>query len=96
VGCVPRCSVGVFHRRRLEAACFRQGIGLLEQFARDNRIRIRQPHRQHAEETHSPLTNGNELWPISIAIGLLDGAKRLLEWKTTRARYPEQPEVYIT
>jgi len=26
------------------------------------------------------------------AIGLLDGAKRLLEWKTTSARYPEQPE----
>ena len=31
-------------------------------------------------------------WPTSMPSGTLDGTRRLLEWKTTTARYPEQPE----
>ena len=39
-----------------------------------------------------PLANGNEFVAYVDAIGQLDGTQRLLEWKTTSARYPEQPE----
>jgi hypothetical protein len=70
----------------------RQGIALLEQFARDNRIRIRQPQRNMQKKLVRSLANGNEFVAYVDAIGHLDGARRLLEWKTTSARYPEQPE----
>ena len=70
----------------------RQGIGLLEQFARDNRIRIRQPKRNMQKKLIRPLANGNEFVAYVDAIGQLDGTRRLLEWKTTSACYPEQPE----
>jgi hypothetical protein len=70
----------------------RQGIGLLEQFARDNRIRIRQPQRNIQKKLVRSLANGNEFVAYVDAVGHLDGSKRLLEWKTTSARYPEQPE----
>jgi PD-(D/E)XK nuclease superfamily len=74
----------------------RQGIGLLEQFARDNRIRIRQPKRNLQKKLVRPLSNGNEFVAYVDAVGHLDGTKRLLEWKTTSARYPEQPEGLIS
>ena len=70
----------------------RQGIGLLEQFARDNRIRIRQPKQNLQKKIVRPLANGNEFVAYVNAIGQLDGTRRLLEWKTTSARYPDQPE----
>src|ERR1700680_3786777 len=70
----------------------RQGIGLLEQFARDNRIRIRQPQHNMQKKLIRPLANGNDFVAFVDALGLLDGKKRLLEWKTTSARYPDQPE----
>ena len=70
----------------------RQGIGLLEQFARDNRIRIRQPKRNMQKKIVRSLSNGNEFVAYVDAIGHLDGTRRLLEWKTTSARYPDQPE----
>jgi hypothetical protein len=70
----------------------RQGVGLLEQFARDNRIRIRQPKRNMQKKLIRPLANGNEFVAYVDAIGHLNGTRRLLEWKTTSARYPEQPE----
>ncbi len=38
------------------------------------------------------LSNGNEFVAYVDAIGHLDGTRRLLEWKTTSARYPDQPE----
>src|SRR3984893_17695951 len=70
----------------------RQGIGLLEQFARDSRIRIRQPERNMQKKIIRSLSNGNEFVAYVDAIGHLDGMRRLLEWKTTSARYPDQPE----
>ena len=39
-----------------------------------------------------PLSNGNEFVAYVDAIGYLDGTRRLLEWKTTSTRYPEQPD----
>jgi PD-(D/E)XK nuclease superfamily len=38
------------------------------------------------------LSNGNEFVAYVDAIGHVDGNRRLPEWKTTSARYPEQPE----
>jgi hypothetical protein len=70
----------------------RQGIGLLEQFARDNRIRIRQPKQNMQKKLVRALPNGNEFVAYVDAIGQLDGTQRLLEWKTTSSRYPDQPE----
>ena len=70
----------------------RQGIGLLEQFARDNRIRIRQPKQNMQKKIVRSLSSGNEFVAYVDAIGHLDGTRRLLEWKTTSARYPDQPE----
>jgi len=76
-----------------------QGIQLLDRFAQDNRIRIRQPRKNlQVKFTRSlPCTNGsgnghgNEFVAYVDAIGLLDGTGCLLEWKTTSSRYPEEP-----
>jgi len=70
----------------------RQGIALLEQLARDNRIRIRQPKLNLQKKIVRSLPNGHEFVAYVDAIGQLDGQRRLLEWKTTSARYPDQPE----
>jgi hypothetical protein len=70
----------------------RQGIALLEHFARDNRIRIRHPKRNMQKRLVRSLSNGNEFVAYIDAIGQLDGTRRLLEWKTTSARYPDEPE----
>jgi RecB family exonuclease len=70
----------------------RQGIALLEQFARDNRIRIRRPKQDMQKKLVRGLLSGHEFVAYVDAIGQLDGTKRLLEWKTTSARYPEEPE----
>jgi hypothetical protein len=70
----------------------RQGIALLEQFARDNRIRIPQPKQNTQKRIVRSLSNGHEFVAYVDAIGYLDGTQRLLEWKTTSARYAEQPE----
>src|ERR1700733_593220 len=69
----------------------RQGIALLEQFARDNRIRIRQPERNTQKKIVRPLSNGNDFVAYVDSIGNLDGTRRLLEWKTTSARYTDEP-----
>jgi hypothetical protein len=70
----------------------RQGIALLEQFGRDNRIRIRQANRNLQKKIIRSLPSGNEFVAYVDAIGKLDGTRRLLEWKTTSARYPDRPE----
>jgi PD-(D/E)XK nuclease superfamily len=70
----------------------RRGIGLLEQFGRDNRIRVRRPKQNLQKKIVRSLGNGHEFVAYVDAIGYLDGTRRLLEWKTTSARYPELPE----
>ena len=68
-----------------------QGVGLLEQLARDDRIRIRQPQRNLQVKLRRALPNGNEFVAYLDARGYLDGKRCLLEWKTTSSRYPEEP-----
>jgi CRISPR/Cas system-associated exonuclease Cas4 (RecB family) len=67
------------------------GIQLLERFAQDDRIRIRQPERNLQIKTTRVLSNRNDFVAYIDAIGQLDGEQRLLEWKTTSSRYPEEP-----
>ena len=51
----------------------RQGIALLEQFARDNRIRVRQPKRNTQKKIVRKLSSGNDFVAYVDAIGNLDG-----------------------
>ena len=71
---------------------FRQGVQLLERLAQDNRIRIRQPRRNMQLKLVRSLSEGTDFVAYLDAVGNLDGQRSLLEWKTTTARYPEEPE----
>jgi hypothetical protein len=68
-----------------------QGVHLLERFARDNRIRIPYPKRDLQLKVVRELPNGNEFLSYIDAVGELDGAQCLMDWKTTTSRYPESP-----
>ena len=70
----------------------RQGVQLLERFAQDDRIRIRQPRRNLQAKLERQLTNGNDFVAYIDALGYLDSTRCLIEWKTTSSRYPEEPE----
>ena len=69
-----------------------QGIQLLERFAQDDRIRIRQPQRDQQVKLFKKLSDMNDFVAYVDAIGKLDRKRCLLEWKTTSSRYPEQPD----
>jgi hypothetical protein len=63
-----------------------QGVQLLERFVQDGRVRI----RWQVQVTRG-LTSGNGFVTFVDAIGVLHGTLCLLEWKTSSARYPEEP-----
>jgi len=69
-----------------------QGVQMLEQFARDDRIQIRQPRQNLQVKLVRRLPNGNDFVAHIDALGYLDGTRYLLEWKTTTSRYPEEPQ----
>ncbi len=69
-----------------------QGIMLLTRFCQDNRVRVRQPRRNLQIKASRQLTGLNDFVGYIDAIGELDGRRCLLEWKTSSARYPEQPD----
>jgi len=75
---------------------FQQGIQLLERFAQDDRICIRQPQKNLQVPFTRSLSDGRQFVAYVDAIGHLDGSRRLLEWKTTSCRYPEEPEGLLT
>src|SRR6266436_10332762 len=68
-----------------------QGVQLLERFAQDDRIHIREPRKNLQIKFTQSLPNGNDFVAYIDAIGHLDGTRCLLEWKTTTSRYPEEP-----
>ena len=70
---------------------FRQGVQLLERLAQDDRIEINRPSQNLQIKLVRSLPNGNDFVAYLDAIGKLDGNRFLLEWKTTTARYPEEP-----
>jgi len=67
------------------------GVQLLDRFAQDDRIRIRQPKRNSQVKFTKTLVGQNDFVAYVDAIGELDGIRCLLEWKTTASRYPEEP-----
>jgi len=68
-----------------------QGIQLLERFAQDDRVRVRQPRKNLQIKVTLPLLQGNDFVAYIDGIGFLDGTRCLLEWKTTSSHYPEEP-----
>ncbi len=68
-----------------------QGIQLLERFAQDGRVRIRRPRSTQQIQFTRTLSSGNNFVSYVDAIGELDGTPCVLEWKTSSARYPEEP-----
>jgi hypothetical protein len=69
----------------------RQGVMLLERFAQEDRVHIRHPKQDLQVKLVRALPNGDDFVAYLDGIGELDGKKCLLEWKTTRARYAEEP-----
>ena len=68
-----------------------QGILLLTRFCQDNRVRVPQPRRHLQVKVVKPIGGGRDFVAYIDALGELNGEKCLLEWKTSSARYPEQP-----
>ena len=69
-----------------------QGVQLLERFAQEDRVRLRQPRRNLQIKFLRPLSATNDFVAYIDAIGYLDGRRCLLDWKTTSSCYPQQPE----
>jgi PD-(D/E)XK nuclease superfamily protein len=69
-----------------------QGIRLLERFAQDNRIHIPEPQQNLQIKVLRDLPNANQFVGFIDAIGTLDGAYCLMDWKATASRYAEAPE----
>ncbi len=74
----------------------RQGVMLLERFAQEDRVRIHHPKQDLQVKLVRALPNGDDFVAYLDGIGELDGRRCLLEWKTTRARYPEEPTGLVT
>ena len=69
-----------------------QGVHLLHRFSQEDRVRVQQPRRNLQIKFVRPLSPGNDFVAYVDALGKLDGQGCLLEWKTSSARYPEEPE----
>ena len=69
-----------------------QGVQLLNRFCQEDRIRVAHPRKNLQIKFVRPLSGGNDFVAYVDAIGKLDGRGCLLEWKTTSARYSEQPD----
>jgi len=54
---------------------------MLDRFAQDDRVRIRQPRRNLQVKFTKSLTGQNHFVAYVDAIGELDGTRSLLEWK---------------
>jgi hypothetical protein len=68
-----------------------QGIRLLTRFVQDDRVQIRNPRRNLQIKFSRPIGNGNEFVAYVDALGQLDGERMVIDWKTTGARYPDEP-----
>ena len=69
-----------------------QGIQLLDRFAQDDRVRIRQPRRSLQVKFTRSVSPTNDFVAYVDALGKLDEKGCLLEWKTTASRYSEEPD----
>ena len=69
-----------------------QGTRMLERFVQDGRVRIPCPRRDLQIKFTRPVSGVNEFVAYVDAIGQLDGVRSVIDWKTTSACYPDQPE----
>ena len=68
-----------------------QGIQLLERFAQDGRVRIPGPRTHQQVQFTRRVNTSNSFVAYVDAIGKLDNTPCVIEWKTTSARYPDEP-----
>jgi hypothetical protein len=69
----------------------RQGVQLLERFVQDGRVAIAEPRMQQQMQFTRRLSSGNTFVAYVDALGELDNQLCVLEWKTSSARYSEEP-----
>jgi CRISPR/Cas system-associated exonuclease Cas4 (RecB family) len=68
-----------------------QGLQLLLRFVQDGRVAVHHPGSQQQVQFTRSLRSGSGFVAFVDAIGELDGTPCVLEWKTSSARYPEEP-----
>ncbi len=81
----------VYPSRESWDSMLQQGIHLLERFVQDGHVRISQPRAHQQMQFTRTLSSGASFVSFVDAIGELDGKTCVLEWKTSSARYPEEP-----
>ncbi len=69
-----------------------QGSKLLELFCQQDRVEIRSPQRNLQIKISKPLSSTSQFVGYIDAFGYIDGTRCVIDWKTTAARYPDQPE----
>ena len=67
-----------------------QGILLLDRFVQDDRVAVPRP-KQDLQLKLTRAIGCNDFVAYIDAVGTLDGKPCLLEWKTSSARYSEEP-----
>jgi CRISPR/Cas system-associated exonuclease Cas4 (RecB family) len=67
-----------------------QAVQLLDRFAQENRVAIRQPARNLQVKYLRRLSDRSEYVAYVDAIGEFGGSRSLVEWKTTSARYSDE------
>jgi len=70
---------------------FQQGMQLLERFCQDNRVHVANPAPHLQVKITRQLSAGTEFVAYIDAVGELDHKASIIEWKTSGARYSEQP-----
>ncbi len=69
-----------------------QGNKLLELFCQEDRVEIRSPKRNLQIKISKPLSSTSQFVGYVDAFGYIDGTRCVIDWKTTAARYPDQPD----
>ena len=81
----------VYASRDTWDSMFQQGVQLLERFVQEGRVQVPEPRSRQQIQFSRSLSSGNNFVAFVDAIGELDGTPCVLEWKTSSARYPEEP-----
>ena len=81
---------GQFSPRDSWDRMLQQGLQLLIRFCQEDRVRVPDPSQNLQVKVTKRLSGTNDFVAYIDAIGELDGQRRLLEWKTSSARYPDQ------
>jgi hypothetical protein len=80
-----------YGRRDTWSAMLEQGISLLELFRQQTRIHISDPQRDLQVCYRKQLDGKRQFLGVLDGIGVVDGTKAIIEWKTSSMRSPDQP-----